>query len=127
MSQALPSVPAPAPVTAQARHLVIRGRVQGVSYRQSMVREARRLGLNGWVRNCRDGTVEALISGTDEMLAAMLVWARRGPALARVDHVAVALPDPAALAELAELAKLAAQDKQGPPDQAIFTQKADHG
>jgi acylphosphatase len=71
-----------------ARHLHIHGHVQGVGYRWSMVREAARLGLRGWVRNRRDGSVEAVVAGAAEAVEAMVSWARRGPpsaAVARVD------------------------------------------
>ncbi len=73
----------------EVRHLVISGQVQGVCYRASMVREARRLGVTGWVRNRSDGSVEAMVAGTAEQVAAIMNWARRGPAAAHVDHVAV--------------------------------------
>lgn len=75
----------------EVRHLVITGLVQGVGFRASMAHEARRLGVSGWVRNRSDGSVEAMIAGTPEQVAAMMNWARRGPAAARVDHVAVEL------------------------------------
>jgi acylphosphatase len=65
------------------RNLRIHGRVQGVGYRWSLVVEATRLGLRGWVRNRRDGSVEALVSGSLEAVDALLVWAHRGPS--RVD------------------------------------------
>lgn len=72
-----------------ARHLVIHGRVQGVGYRESMRSVAQRLGITGWVRNRRDGSVEAVIEGTPEALEAMLAWARHGPPVAHVDQLAV--------------------------------------
>jgi acylphosphatase len=72
--------------------LRITGRVQGVGYRYSMMAEAGRLGVTGWVRNCRDGSVEALVSGSPDQIDALLVWARRGPPAALVEDVAVA-PD----------------------------------
>jgi acylphosphatase len=52
-----------------------------------MIREARRLGVTGWVRNRLDGSVEAAVSGTEEQLEAMLAWARRGPPAAHVLRV----------------------------------------
>lgn len=72
---------------AICRHLRIHGRVQGVGYRWSLCSEAQRLGLSGWVRNRRDGTVEALVRGPAEAVDALLVWAQRGPSMARVDRV----------------------------------------
>lgn len=71
-----------------ARHLVLGGRVQGVGYRDWMVREARLLGLDGWVRNLADGAVEAVVSGPEPAVLALLTSCRRGPAGARVDSVA---------------------------------------
>jgi len=71
------------------RRLVVTGRVQGVFYRDWAVEQARLLGLNGWVRNRTDGSVEALVSGAPEMVGAIIERARRGPPAARVDDVAV--------------------------------------
>jgi len=73
-----------------AKQLRISGLVQGVGFRYSMVEEARLLGLNGWVRNRRDGTVEAMVDGPPEAVNAILAWARRGPPGARVTDVQIA-------------------------------------
>ncbi len=74
-------------MTVVVRHVTVRGRVQGVGYRAFVDHEARGRGLEGWVRNLRDGSVEALFSGAEDVVAAMIVACRRGPSLARVDAV----------------------------------------
>lgn len=80
------TIAAPTTIT---RLLRIHGLVQGVYYRQSMIETARRLGLQGWVRNRLDGTVEALASGPAEAVQALITWAQAGPPAARVDEVRV--------------------------------------
>lgn len=70
-----------------AKRLLITGRVQGVGFRFYMQRKARELGLTGWVRNCRDGSVEAVIQGTPGAVEMMISWARRGPPSAVVAEV----------------------------------------
>lgn len=71
----------------KTRHLHIQGRVQGVWFRESMRREAERLGVAGWVRNAPDGSVEAVIQGSDETVDALIEWARIGPPMARVERI----------------------------------------
>jgi acylphosphatase len=66
-------------------HIVVHGRVQGVGYRAFVEREAGKRQLAGWVRNCRDGTVEALFKGEAPVVEDMIVVCRRGPFAARVD------------------------------------------
>lgn len=73
-------------------HLVIHGRVQGVWFRESMRREAERLGVAGWVKNLPDGTVEATIQADAATLETMLAWCRSGPPLARVDAIDLSEP-----------------------------------
>jgi acylphosphatase len=67
--------------------LVIRGRVQGIGYRAWTEYTALERGVQGWVRNRRDGSVEALFAGPAEMVAAMIEACRQGPPGARVDAI----------------------------------------
>jgi len=67
---------------------MIRGRVQGVGYRAWVDHEARRLGLKGWVRNRRDGSVEAVFEGAEKIVTDMIASCRKGPPSSRVDEVA---------------------------------------
>ena len=69
------------------RQVVIRGRVQGVGYRAWVEHQAQTHGLEGWVRNRRDGSVEALFSGSADIVAKMTELCRRGPSAARVETV----------------------------------------
>jgi acylphosphatase len=69
-------------------HVTISGRVQGVGYRAWVEHEARARGLDGWVRNRRDGSVEALFAGSADVVADMVASCRRGPISARVNAVA---------------------------------------
>jgi len=74
---------------AVSRRLAIRGRVQGVGYRDAMIDMANAAGVHGWVRNRRDGTVEALVQGAPAAVDRLVEWARRGPPAARVAAVDV--------------------------------------
>ena len=76
-----------------SRHLMITGRVQGVGYREALCYEAEPRGVTGWVRNRRDGSVEALVQGTPDAVEATIAWARRGPGAARVTDVRVGPPE----------------------------------
>lgn len=71
-------------------HLEVHGRVQGVWFRDSMRREAAKLGVSGWCRNRSGGTVEAMLQGDADAVDALLAWAQRGPELAQVSRVEVA-------------------------------------
>lgn len=70
-----------------ARRFIIRGRVQGVGFRWFVEREARQLGLVGWVRNNEDSTVELLAAGSTEQLADLRTRLKDGPRASRVDAV----------------------------------------
>jgi acylphosphatase len=67
--------------------VVIRGRVQGVGYRAWTEATAEERGVEGWVRNCRDGSVEALFAGPEEIVLTMIELCRQGPLGARVDVI----------------------------------------
>ncbi len=71
------------------RHLLIRGRVQGVGFRNYMDYKAGQLGISGWVRNCSDGSVEAVVHGTPATVAAIIECAQRGPRASHVSGVTV--------------------------------------
>jgi acylphosphatase len=77
------------------RRLIVHGRVQGVWYRGWTVGEAAALGLDGWVRNRRDGTVEMLVSGPEAAVEQLIAHCHRGPSTARVDRVDVTESDEA--------------------------------
>ena len=70
-----------------ARHLLIRGLVQGVGYRDAAIQAAFECDVAGWVRNRRDGTVEAHVQGSPASIDRFLAWCRQGPPLARVTAV----------------------------------------
>ncbi len=69
------------------RRMEIRGRVQGVGYRAWVEHQAKRHAVEGWVRNRRDGSVEALFCGPEDVVAALVTSCRRGPSSARVGDV----------------------------------------
>jgi acylphosphatase len=73
-----------------ARHLIISGRVQGVGFRQFMVRTAEALDIKGWVRNRNDGTVEAVVAGSQSAVESMIERTRRGPRHAAVRDLQIA-------------------------------------
>jgi acylphosphatase len=83
------------------RHVTVRGRVQGVGYRYFVEREAQSRDLQGWVRNRRDGSVEAVFAGPAEAVTATIAACRRGPSSARVE----ALQDEAADPDMLDLRK----------------------
>lgn len=79
---------------ANARaHLIVSGRVQGVFFRAETQRAAMRYGVSGWVRNKRDGTVEAVIEGEKNDVIALINWCKTGPPHSRVENVDVGWQD----------------------------------
>ncbi|MEW5790256.1 MAG: acylphosphatase [Pseudomonadota bacterium] len=83
---------------AQACSVIVAGRVQGVAFRAHARRRAAELGLAGWVRNRRDGTVEVWAEGDGAALQALLDWLRRGPPLAEVRECRVRWESPRGMA-----------------------------
>ena len=79
------------------KRVKVHGRVQGVFFRDSARREAERAGVVGWVRNCSDGTVEAVVEGDEDAVARIVEWMRKGPGHARVERVDVEDEDPEGL------------------------------
>jgi acylphosphatase len=71
----------------RTRQIRVKGRVQGVGFRDALRTEALRLRVSGWVRNRADGSVEALLQGDEAAVDRLVGWAHRGPALARVETV----------------------------------------
>lgn len=67
--------------------VVVKGRVQGVWYRQSTLEEAKRLGLRGWVQNLANGDVEILVEGEEKTLGELVDWCKNGPPLAVVEDI----------------------------------------
>ena len=80
-----------------ARVVVVSGHVQGVFFRDRMRREAARLDVAGWVRNCPDGTVEAHLEGAPDAVAQLVLWCRSGPRHATVDDLRVTAVEPQGL------------------------------
>jgi acylphosphatase len=70
-----------------ARLIALHGRVQGVGFRDAAVQAAFEIGVRGWVRNRRDGSVEAFAQGEPEAVERFVEWCRRGPPLARVNDI----------------------------------------
>ena len=71
----------------------VEGRVQGVFFRAESRRQAQQLGLDGWVRNVDDGSVELLICGGEDQVRQMLAWLQAGPTMAEVETVSMAPSD----------------------------------
>lgn len=75
-------------------HVFVSGRVQGVYYRDSCRVKAEAVGARGWVRNLRDGRVEAVFEGPEKVVQEMVAWCHRGPAAALVDGVEARWDEP---------------------------------
>jgi acylphosphatase len=86
--------PAPKSPATQQLHAIIRGRVQGVGFRQNTVLKARRLGLVGWVCNLPDRSVETVAIGPQEPLETFLAWLHKGPEGANVTGVEASRSEP---------------------------------
>ena len=82
------------------RRVVVHGRVQGVYFRGSTVDRAREVGVQGWVRNRPDGTVEAVFEGSEEQVAAMVRYCGEGPPWARVERLEEFVETPEGLGSL---------------------------
>ena len=77
-----------------ARNVVVSGQVQGVFFRDRTRREATRLGVSGWVRNCTDGTVQAHFEGPPDAVAELVRWCGEGPRHATVQELEVSEAEP---------------------------------
>lgn len=84
-------------------HVFVSGLVQGVGYRYTTVQQARKLKLNGWVRNLSDGRVEAVFEGEQAAVEEMIRWCRRGPSAAVVKGVLVEMEEIEGLSGFATL------------------------
>lgn len=78
-------------------HVIVKGRVQGVFYRQSTKERATALGLCGWVRNLDNGNVELIASGSQDQLNLLIEWCKKGPPAAVVNSLDVTYPETADL------------------------------
>ena len=76
------------------RRVRVTGQVQGVFFRAWTRNEARRLGVSGWVRNCEDGSVEALLDGNEQAVEQLIGLMRRGPPGARVEDLSASFAEP---------------------------------
>ncbi len=70
-------------------HVIVHGKVQGVFYRSETTKTAKNMGVNGWVRNLPDGTVEAVFEGDESAVSGMVEWCKSGSPMANVEKVDV--------------------------------------
>jgi acylphosphatase len=71
----------------KVKHIRISGRVQGVGFRYFTYKKAQEYGITGWVKNCKDGSVEVLIAGEGPSIEKMMIAIRNGPSMAHVDRI----------------------------------------
>lgn len=76
-------------MTLIKKHLVVYGRVQGVGFRHFVTQKANRLEMKGWVRNRRDGTVEAVVAGKSQDIEQLLAEIRKGPPASSVSNIEI--------------------------------------
>ena len=72
---------------ATRAHVYVHGRVQGVFFRATTRDKARSLGIKGWVKNCPDGSVEAVFEGEKDIVETIVNWCKKGPEGAFVNHI----------------------------------------
>ena len=77
----------------QRVHLLVSGKVQGVFFRQALKVVAKKNNVLGWVRNLKDGRVEAILEGDNKSINSVIEWTRIGPANSRVDDIEVNIED----------------------------------
>jgi len=70
-------------------HLLVKGKVQGVFYRASAKDVAEQLNITGWIRNTKEGDVEAVVTGNEDQVKEFIEWCKKGPAIAKVDKMIV--------------------------------------
>jgi acylphosphatase len=75
-------------------HLLIKGKVQGVFYRATAKKVAEQLGINGWIKNTKEGNVEVIVTGNEERLNEFLNWCKQGPKDAKVKDITVTTKSP---------------------------------
>ena len=75
-------------------HVIISGRVQGVFFRQSTKQKAEQLGIAGWVKNTRDGCVEAIFEGEEQLVNQIVEWCHHGPSFSKVNNVEIKKQNP---------------------------------
>ena len=73
----------------ETKHVIIKGKVQGVFYRTSAKKKAEELSLSGWIKNTSEGDVEAIVTGNNQQLQEFVKWCKSGPDRAKVDEVDV--------------------------------------